>query len=144
MVLDPPDDVNHLVDLYDSRLRDIIDEHAPLRTKEMPRRPIISWYNKKIQAAKRHRRYYEWLWIRTGWCVHYEMFKVNKILVNNTHASAKSEYYNKKIKTSKGNQRAVFDVVNKVLHTSETVFQILSTERKICPIVLITSSAKRC
>jgi len=55
LVLDPPDDVDHLVDLYDSTLRDIVDEHTPLRTKEMPSRPIL--------------------------CVHFEMFKVNKRLV---------------------------------------------------------------
>jgi len=49
------------------------------------------------------------------------MFKVSKILVKNTLASAKSEYYNTKIKASKGNQRTVFNVVNKVLHKSQTV-----------------------
>jgi len=59
LVLDPPDDVDHLVDLYDSTLRVIVDEHAPLRTKEMPNRPMLPWYNKNIQAAKRHRRYCE-------------------------------------------------------------------------------------
>ena len=31
LVLDSPDDVDHLVDLYDSTLRDIVDEHASLR-----------------------------------------------------------------------------------------------------------------
>ena len=61
LVLDPPNDVDHLVDLYDSTLRHIIDELAPLRTKEMPGRPMLPWYNNNIQAAKRHRRYCEWL-----------------------------------------------------------------------------------
>ena len=110
-----------LVDLYDSTLRDIVDQHAPLRTKKIPSRPMLPWYNKKIQAVKRHRRYCEWLWITTSLCVHFEMFKVSKILVNNTLASDKSEYYNKKIKASKGNQRTVFSVVNKVLHKSRSV-----------------------
>jgi len=44
------------------------------------------------------------------------MFKVNKILVKNTFASAKFKYYNKKIKASNGNKRTVFSIVNKVLH----------------------------
>ena len=55
LVLDPPDDVDRLVDLYDNTLRDFVDQHAPLRTKEMPSRPMLPWYNKNIQAAKRHR-----------------------------------------------------------------------------------------
>ena len=81
LVLDPPDDVDHPLDLYDSTLRDIVDEHEPLRIKEMPSRPMLPWNNKNIQAAKRHRRYYEWLWIRSSLCVHFEMFKVSKMLV---------------------------------------------------------------
>jgi len=119
LILDPPDDPHHLVDLYDSALRDIVDEHAPLRTKEMSSRPMFPWYNKITQAAKRHRRYC--VWIRTSLCVPFEMFKVSKILVKNTFASAKSDYYNKKIKACKANQRTVFSVVNKVLHKSQTV-----------------------
>ena len=65
--------------------------------------------------------YCEQLWIRTRLWVHYEIFNLNKIQVKNTLASAKSEYCNKKIKASKGNQRTVFSDVNKVLHKSQTV-----------------------
>jgi len=64
---------------------------------------MLPWYNKNILAAKRQRRYCERLWIRTSLCVHFEMLKVRKSFVKNTLASAKSEYYNKKIKLSKGN-----------------------------------------
>ena len=77
LVLDPPDDVDNLVDLNDNTLRDIVDEHAPLRIKEMPSRPMLPWYNKNIQAAKRNRRYCVRLWIRTRLRVHFEMFKVS-------------------------------------------------------------------
>ena len=42
LVLDPPDDVDHLMDLYDSTLIYIVDDHAPLRKKEMP---MLLWYN---------------------------------------------------------------------------------------------------
>ena len=39
------------------------------------------------------------------------------------------EYYNKKIKASKGNQRTVFSFVNKVLHKSQTVLpNIINSE----------------
>ena len=41
------------MNLYDSTLRDIVDEHAPLRTKKIPSRPMPPWYNKNIQAAKK-------------------------------------------------------------------------------------------
>jgi len=41
LVLDPPDDIDHLVDLRNSTLRDIVDKHAPLLIKVMARRPPL-------------------------------------------------------------------------------------------------------
>ena len=52
LVLDPLDDVDHLVDLCDSTIRDIVDQPAPLRTKEMTRRRMLLFYNKNILAAE--------------------------------------------------------------------------------------------
>ena len=75
--------------------------------------------------------------------VHLEVFTVSKSIVKTTLASAKSEYYNKKIKASKGNLITLFSVVNNVLHKSLTVLQIISTQIKIWPIVLITSFVKK-
>jgi len=75
--------------------------------------------------------------------VHYKMFKITKIQVRNTVASAKSEYYNKKIKASRGNQRTVFSVVNIVLYKSEIVLSNIINSDKIWLFVLITSSVKR-
>jgi len=81
LVLDPPNDVENLVDLCGSTLRDIVYEHASLKTKEMPRIPMHPWYNRNIQAAKRQRRYCERLWIRISLCAHYNMFKVRMICI---------------------------------------------------------------
>ena len=94
LVLDPP------CDLYYSTLKYVVDEHASIRTKEMSRRPMLPWYNQNIHTAKRHRSRYERLWISTTLSVHHKMFSVSKILVKNILPSAKSEYYNKKIKAS--------------------------------------------
>ena len=43
LVLNPADDVDHLVDFHDMTLSDIIDDHAPIRTKERSRRPKCPW-----------------------------------------------------------------------------------------------------
>jgi len=116
LVLDPTDEVDHLMNLYNSTLREVTDEHVPLRIKEMLRRPLLPWYNKDIQADKRNRRYCERVWIRTNFYVHFDMSRISKFKVRNTLASTKSEYYNKKFKACKRNQRTVFSAVNKVLH----------------------------
>ena len=80
LVLDPPQYLDHMVDLYSSILMDLVEGYAPLRTKQMSQRALLHWYNKEIQAAKRHRRYCECLWIRTGLSVHYEIFKLARLV----------------------------------------------------------------
>ena len=75
LATNPSNDLEHLVDLYNVTLRDIIDKHAPIKKKKMTERPLVPWYNKDIQAAKRHRRYCERIWTRTGLSVHFEMLK---------------------------------------------------------------------
>ena len=111
----------------------------------MPRRALVPQYNKNIQAAKRHRRYCEQLWIRIGLCVHYEMFKLGSILVKITLASAKSEYYNTKIKASKENQMTVFCVVINVLYRSQSVLpRIIKSNKDMAHFVLIISSVNTC
>jgi len=136
--LDPPDDVDHLVDLYNSTLRDIVDEHASLRTREMPRRQMLPWYNKNIQDAKRNRRYCERLWIRASLCVNYEMFKAIKSQIKNTLASTKSE--EKKRSKHPKEIKGLYSVlwINYYIKVKLS-FQIISTQIKISPIVLITS-----
>jgi len=63
LIIDPPNDLDQLVDLYNNTLIDLIDKHAPLKSKEMPIRSLVPWFNKDIQAAKRHRRCCERLFI---------------------------------------------------------------------------------
>ena len=71
------------------------------------------------------------------------MFKVNKILVKNAIASAKSEYYNKKVRVSKGNKRTVFSLMNNtILHKSQIVISKYY-QFNLRPIILIISSVQK-
>ena len=66
-----------------------------------------------------------------------------QIRVKNTLASAKSEYYDKKIKASKRNQRTVFSVVNKVLHKSKTLLPNNINSGKDMAHCLLSCSVKK-
>ena len=143
LVLDSQDDVAHLVELYDSTLRDIVDQHAPLRTQEMPSRPMLPWYNKNIQAAKRHRRYCERLWIRTSCVFILKCSRSVKVLLKiplpllNLNIIIKRSKHPREIK----GQFSVLWI--KYYIKVKLSSQIISTQIKIWPIVLITSSVKK-
>lgn len=119
LISHPPEDLEKLVDAYNDDLRNIMDKHAPIKERQLVDRPPVPWYNKDIQAAKRHRRYCERLWTRTKLTVHHDIFKAARLLVRNRLSTAKAQYYNNKIKNCNGNQKAVFHVVNKVLHRNK-------------------------
>ena len=125
LILDPPSGLDELVDTYNEILTDLLDKHAPLKTKQMAERPLLPWYSKDIQAAKRHRRQCERLWKRTGLTVHYEMFKAARLFVREQLSSAKSQFYNEKIAKCNGDQKTVFSVVNKVLHRKKSILPTL-------------------
>ena len=93
-------------------------------------RPLIHWYSKNIQTAKRHRGYCERLWVRPGLSIHFEMFQVARLNVRNILDVTKSQYYNNKIKEYKGNQSTVFGVLDKVLHLNHTVVPKIITSNK--------------
>jgi hypothetical protein len=61
----PSDDLDELVDQYCNSLGNLLDKHAPLKTKVIPIRFQAKWYNNDIATAKRNRRKAERLWRKT-------------------------------------------------------------------------------
>ena len=52
----PPDDLDKLVDMYNSTLEEILDNYAPIQTKQVSVQQQTKWYNKDIALAKKARR----------------------------------------------------------------------------------------
>ena len=51
----PPGDVDKLVDMYNSTLEEILDNHGPIQTKEVSVWQQTIWYNTDIALAKKAR-----------------------------------------------------------------------------------------
>jgi len=47
-------------------LAQALDWHAPLRTKAIPSRPLVPWFNEEIKVAKREKRKAERKWRHTS------------------------------------------------------------------------------
>ncbi len=52
----PPDSLDLLVEKYDATLSELIDKHAPLKTKKVVVRQMQPWFNQDIKVAKQLRR----------------------------------------------------------------------------------------
>ena len=53
------EELEDLIECYNSTLTDILEKHAPLKEKVVRLQPHAPWYNNEIQKAKRERRKWE-------------------------------------------------------------------------------------
>ena len=104
------------VKLYFSSLRSILDQHAPSQKRLLPIRPHSPWYTDEITQAKKERRRREKRWRHTGLTVHYQIYIKQRNLVKWMITDSKRSYFKDKIEENSTNPRALFTIIEKVLH----------------------------
>ncbi|CAB4021807.1 Hypothetical predicted protein, partial [Paramuricea clavata] len=109
----PPSELDKLVDCYNTTLTDLLDHHAPLKTKTVTVRPQVPWYSEEVRVAKRERRRAERKWRSSGTAADFESFKRKKNRVTHLLRVAKSEFLTDFIDQNADNQgklfRAIYD-----------------------------------
>jgi DNA-directed RNA polymerase subunit F len=108
--------VSALVDQYNSVLTELLDKHAPIKTKTVTSRPTCPWYNAEIAEAKRTRKKAERRWKRTKLVVHQDMYKSLKHGVNSLIEKSKREYYQGLVNDNSNNSKKLYKVVNTLLN----------------------------
>ena len=68
-----PDSLELFVEQYNVGLRELLDLHAPLRTKVIRIRPSAPWINDEVRQSRKVPRKAERVWRATGLTVHYEI-----------------------------------------------------------------------
>ena len=112
----PSDDLDILIDQYNTCLSDVLEKYAPEKCRRIIDRPFNPWFNEHVNEAKRERRKYERKWKKSKLNCDYEQLNKQKNKVNNLILGAKKEYYNRLISDNKGNQKALFGVLKKLLN----------------------------
>ena len=108
-----------LVSYYNDTMGSVLDKHAPLKQASLAVKARAPWYNREIACAKKERRAAEITWRLTKLTVHSEMFKAKRNHVNALMQKAKSTFYNTKVQECEGDQKALFRVINKLLHRTD-------------------------
>ena len=118
---DPPSDLDKLVDCYNTTLVNLLDRHAPLKTKTVTVRPHLSWYSEEIREAKRERRRLERKWRSTRSAADFELFKKKKNRVTYLLKEAKSVFLTEFIDQNANNQGKLFRAVKGLLVEKKTL-----------------------
>ena len=105
-------DVNELTNAYNETLSNLLDRHAPLKSKTVTIHPTSPWYTPEIHEAKKIKRKAERTWRRTRLTVHREIFITERNNVNKHISKSKQDFYSNTIKESSNIQRDLYTCVN--------------------------------
>ena len=109
------DDPNALADKYNAVLVELLDHHAPLKSRTITVHPSAPRYNDEIMTAKQERRRAEKKMSTTGLEVHRQIFRSASEKVTDLIRNAKINFYRDKVASSCDNQKSVFACVQELL-----------------------------
>ena len=115
----PSSDLNTLVDQYDHVLRDLLDKHAPLLSKEITCRPNAPWYNDELRKAKQNLRRLEHKKRSSGLEVNNQNFKFFSSQYCHLIREAKKNFHVSKFRDC--DYRDLFKKVQKLCDANQTM-----------------------
>ena len=115
LLQDQATDLDTMVDQYDRVLRQLLDQHAPKKKRQVTVRPSAPWYTSDVVAEKRKRRRLERRWRASRLQCDRDQYVRQCCVVNNLIATLKSAHYTSIINEHSSDQRILFATVNKLL-----------------------------
>ena len=110
-----PSHTDEIVAKYNSVLKELIEKHAPLKSRAIAQRQTQPWVNPSILEAKRVRRQCERRWRKSSLFVHRIAYKESCEEVKKRIKEAKATYFIKQIEECDKDQRKLFKIVDKLL-----------------------------
>ena len=101
------DDVDLIVDNYNSAFSSLLDTHAPLKSEHVISRDLQPW--------KREKRKSEQIWRKTKLTVHLEIYRALCLKLKTLIHDSKEKCFQKKISDCGGDQNELFRIVNSLL-----------------------------
>jgi len=120
LITNPAESLCDLTDQYFSVLVGILDQHAPKKTRTITLKPSVPWINDEIMTEKKKRRQLERVWRRTKCSLDRDRFKEQRGQVNNLIIKSKTDFFLSKITECGQDQKALYRVVNQLLHKRNT------------------------
>ncbi|MCH1596002.1 MAG: reverse transcriptase family protein [Flavobacteriaceae bacterium] len=114
----PADSLDELLLQYETCIADVINIHAPLKTKTISSQAPVPWFTEEIADAKRDRRKAEQKWRDSGLTIHRELYMSSRNKVNILITTSKKKYYNQQVQSCK-DQKSIFKILNRLLFRNE-------------------------
>ena len=92
----PPDELDKLVYLYHSTLKEILNNHATIHTKQVSMQQQTNWYNEDIALAKKASRKAKRKWHSTKLQIYLEIYKSESHKVKQLCKKSKARFLSEK------------------------------------------------
>ncbi|XP_071944670.1 uncharacterized protein [Antedon mediterranea] len=103
-----------------SDLRAVLDLHAPVQNKTIRQKEAKPWYTDEIRSERKVRRQLERKWMKSKLLKDRQEYCVQRCVVNGLIEKAKTRYYSSLVSDCTGDQKKLFNIVNKLLHHSKS------------------------
>ena len=116
LCLNPPEDLDALVNCYNSTLSSVLNQQAPIQSRSIPIRSRAHWFNDDIKNGKREKRKADRRWRSSRTDSDLSLFKSKRnrmlVLINN----ARQEYYSNLVSENCHDQAKLFRVSKTLLN----------------------------
>ena len=113
---DPPNDLNMLPDCYNTTLRSLLDDHAPICSRHVSTRPRPPLFNEDIIQGLRDRRKAERRWRASGLQADLGVFKAKRNYVIHLMNEARCACYKEFIDENSSDQSKLFRASKSLLN----------------------------
>jgi hypothetical protein len=93
-------DTNHLISLYNTELRHLLDKHAPEVSRSITLRPHSPWYSTVLRDSKREKRRCERAYRASGLEIHRQIYREQCRKYTTLLNQCKAQYYKSKIESA--------------------------------------------
>ncbi|XP_072018306.1 uncharacterized protein [Amphiura filiformis] len=119
----PSEDPSCIVSQYEQVLSELLDRHAPLKTRTMSLRPNAPWYTEDLRAAKRLKRCHERKWRKSKLEIDRQIFVDQCQIYTRKLEKAKCDYHRNKI--AECDDRQLFRFVDKMCRPETASSRVL-------------------
>ena len=105
-------DIEEFTRCYDTTLLNLLDKHAPIKTKKMVMRPVVSWFTDDLKKLKAERRKCERKMLQSGCSHDKELYYKTRDKYSALLRKTKTSYYSDLIDKCSGNSKKLFRVIN--------------------------------
>ena len=123
------DNVDELVEYYNTFLSSVLDIHAPVKTREVTFERSAPWYTQELRTLKTAGRALERQLRHTGLTVHKLAFREHQKAYCQALKNARSTFYSNIINRDTGNSKKLFSTINHLLKPQSPSLTEATVER---------------